>query len=175
VYSEYGLNITEFKTISGLSLHIYLSNYYKQKYNIKLIKGNLETEIRSAYYGGLVHLNCTKINKGYFYDMNSQYPAAMLNDMPVGNPILSNDTHLENYFGFCYAIITPPKDLDVLLIPHKKDNGEIYYPSEPFTGLYFSELLKNSLNYGYKIEIIGGFKFERGLGIFNEFLKKSYE
>jgi len=28
--------------------------------------------------------------------MNSQYPAAMLNDMPVGNPILSNDTHLEN-------------------------------------------------------------------------------
>jgi len=64
VYSEYGLNITEFKTISGLSLHIYLSNYYKQKYNIKLIKGNLETEIRSAYYGGLAHLNCTKINKG---------------------------------------------------------------------------------------------------------------
>ena len=62
-----------------------------------------------------------------------------------------------------------------MLIPHKKDNGEIYYPSEPFTGLYFSELLKNSLNYGYKIEIIGGFKFERGVGIFNEFVNKIYE
>lgn len=42
VYDEYGLNITDFKTISGLSLHIYLSNFYENKYNIKLIKGSLE-------------------------------------------------------------------------------------------------------------------------------------
>jgi len=28
--------------------------------------------------------------------MNSQYPAAMLNDMPVGDPVISNDTNLEN-------------------------------------------------------------------------------
>ena len=47
MYSEYGLNITAFKTISGLSLHTYLSNYYKLKYDIKLIKANLESEIRS--------------------------------------------------------------------------------------------------------------------------------
>jgi len=41
--------------------------------------------------------------------MNSQYPAAMLNDMPVGDPVISNDTNLDNYFGFCYANIIPPK------------------------------------------------------------------
>lgn len=175
VYNEYGLNITDFKTISSLSLHIYLSNFYDQKYNIKLIKGRLEKEIRNAYYGGLVHLNCNKIDKGYFYDMNSQYPSAMLNDMPVGDPILSTDTNLNSYFGFCYAKIIPPKDLDILVIPHKNDQGEVYYPNEPFTGLYFSELLKNCLEYGYKVEITGGMKFERGIGVFNDFVQTIYE
>ena len=37
--------------------------------------------------------------------MNSQYPSAMLNDMPVRDPVLSNDTDLDSYFGFCYANI----------------------------------------------------------------------
>jgi hypothetical protein len=175
VYNNYGINITDFKTISSLSLHIYLSNFYNIKYDIKLIKGRIEKQIREAYYGGLVHLNCNKIDKGYYYDMNSQYPSAMLNDMPVGDPILSTDTNLNSYFGFCYAKIIPPKNLDILLIPHKNDKGEIYLPSEPFTGLYFSELLKNSLNYGYKVEVIGGFQFKRGVAIFNEFVNNIYE
>lgn len=58
--------------------------------------------------------------------MNSQYPSAMLNDMPVGDPILSTDTNLNSYFGFCYAKIIPPKNLDILLIPHKNEYGDIY-------------------------------------------------
>jgi len=176
VYDEYGLNITDFKTISGLSLHIYLSNFYDTKNNIKLIKGSLEKEIRKAYYGGLVHLNCKgiKINRSYLYDMNSQYPAAMLNDMPVGDPILSNDIHLDSYFGFCYANIIPPTNLDILIIPHRNDNGEVTFPSKPFSGLYFSELLKSAIKYGYKVEVIGGIKFERGVGVFNEFVETIY-
>ena len=176
VYEEYGLNITKFKTVSALSLQIYLSNFYDDKYDIKLIKGSLEKEIRKGYYGGLVHLNCEgkRINRGYLYDMNSQYPAAMLNDMPVGDPVISNDTNLENYFGFCYANIIPPKNLDVLIIPHRKENGEIEQPSNQFSGLYFSELLKSAIKYGYKVEVKGGIKFERGIGVFNEFVENIY-
>jgi len=85
VYEEYGLNITKFKTVSALSLQIYLSNFYEDKYDIKLIKGSLEKEIRKGYYGGLVHLNCEgkRVNRGYLYDMNSQYPAAMLMICPL--------------------------------------------------------------------------------------------
>lgn len=108
--------------------------------------------------------------------MNSQYPAAMLNEMPVGDPVLSTDTNLESYFGFCYANITPhpPKILDVLIMPHRNDDGEVSYPSKPFSGLYFSELLKNAIKYGYKVEVTGGIKFERGVGVFNEFVEKIY-
>jgi hypothetical protein len=32
----------------------------------------------------------------------------MLNIMPINNPKLTLDTNLNNYFGFCYAVITPP-------------------------------------------------------------------
>jgi len=39
--------------------------------------------------------------------MNSQYSYAMLEDMPIGNPIFTTETKLENIFGFVYGEITP--------------------------------------------------------------------
>lgn len=45
VYNNYGLNITDLKTISSLSLHIYLYNFYNIKYDIKLIKGRIEKKL----------------------------------------------------------------------------------------------------------------------------------
>jgi len=40
--------------------------------------------------------------------MNSQYPAAMLLDMPIGDPVLSLETNLDKIFGFVYGEITAP-------------------------------------------------------------------
>lgn len=64
---------------------------------LKIIKGELECysrELRTAYFGGNVDVFINKIDKGYLYDMNSQYPIAMLFDMPIGDPILSFETDL---------------------------------------------------------------------------------
>jgi hypothetical protein len=49
-----------------------------------------------------------QINKGFHSDMNSQYPKAMLNKLPVGDPVFSTNTDLSYYFGFVYALIIPP-------------------------------------------------------------------
>lgn len=68
-----------------------------------MIKGGLETKIRSSYFGGNVEVYINQIGGGYYYDMNSQYPKAMLNDMPIGNPVLSLETNLDNIFGFCFS------------------------------------------------------------------------
>ncbi len=176
IFNDFNLNITKYKTISSLSLQIFLSNYYNLNSNITIIKGNVEEEIRKSYFGGLVHLpnRGVKINNAFQYDVNSMYPSVMLKKMPVGNPRLSDDLNLNNYFGFCYAIITPPTNLDVYLIPFKNDKGKIIYPSKPFKGIYFSELLKASLNYGYEIEIIGGFKFDSCENVFKNFVMDIY-
>lgn len=49
IFEEYGLNITKYKTISGLSLYIYLSNFYDINHNIIKIKGGIKKEIKKAY------------------------------------------------------------------------------------------------------------------------------
>nr|QWO71426.1 DNA polymerase [Termitomyces sp. T73sscA] len=180
VYEHFGINITTCKTIAGLSLKIYLSNFYKLGFNIKEIKGRIEGEIRKAYFGGMVVLNkkgkiFSKENLGYFYDYNSFFPSLMLRDMPVGNPTLSYSKDLDSFFGFCYAKITPPPGLDNYLIPYRDSTGKVYCPSVPFFGLYWSELLKASCEYGYKIEVIGGFKFEKGKKVFDSFILDIYE
>jgi len=95
-YNKYQLNITKYKTLPGLVLAVYCSSYISNslKSEIKVIKGELEREIRTSYFGGNVDVFINKINKGFYYDINSQYPAAMLNDMPVGEPILSLEKNI---------------------------------------------------------------------------------
>lgn len=109
IFKNYGINITKINTVSGLALKIYLSSFYKYKYNFKIIKDKTESDIRKAYFGGLVltKLNYIHKTKGYVYDVNSHYPKAMLEDMPVGNPVLSLSKNLNSYFGFVYAEIIP--------------------------------------------------------------------
>jgi DNA polymerase type B, organellar and viral len=77
--------------------------------------------------------------KGYYLDVNSMYPYCMLKVMLVGNPSITKDKTLDSYFGFCYANITPPAELKVLLIAWRNENGELAYPNAKFSGIYLSE------------------------------------
>lgn len=81
-----------------MALAAYRSSYLPENLikDLKRIKDELETELRSSYFAGNIDVFINKIYKGYHYDLNSQYPAAMLNDMPMGDPILSLETNLEN-------------------------------------------------------------------------------
>jgi DNA polymerase type B, organellar and viral len=116
-----------------------------------------------------------KIKNAYGYDVNAMYSTSMLNTMPVNNPRLSIDTNLDIYFGFCYVVITPPTNLKQHIIPYRDIDGNIIYPKNFFEGLYSSELLKDSLKWGYKIKVTGGFKFEKGVDIFKDFVNNLYE
>lgn len=176
IFKNFGINITKINTLSGLALKIYLSSFYKYKYNFKLIKGKIESDIRKAYFGGLVltKLNYIHKTKAYVYDVNSHYPNAMLEDIPVGNPVLSLSKDLNSYFGFCYAEIIPPKNLDFYFIPLRDENGKIITPNYSFKGIYFSELLKESIHYGYKINVLWGYKFNRGQNVFKNYVDEMY-
>jgi hypothetical protein len=156
IFKFYGINITKINTLSGLALKIYLSSCYKYKYKFKIIKGKIESDIRKAYFGGLVltKLNYTHKTNAYVYDVNSHYPNAMLEDIPVGYPVLYLSKDLNSYFGFCYAEIIPPKILDFYFIPLRDKNGKIITPNSCFKGIYFRELLKESIHYGYKINVL---------------------
>jgi hypothetical protein len=137
VFKRYRLNITDFTTLPSLAKGVFTSNYYDEDQEIKVIKGPIEKNIRSSYYGGLVQVLANDVvYEGFAYDVNSQYPNAMLMDMPVGNPIITQEKDINKLFGFSYVKVIPPKEdeLKVPLLRHRNQKGESILSREPFEG-----------------------------------------
>ena len=177
-FKEYSLNITKFTTAPSLAMGIFTSGYYNESKNtIKMIKGQVEEDIRMSYFGGNVDIFVNEINEGYLYDMNSQYPYAMLNDMPIGNPVYSTDKNLDNIFGFVYGKVTAPSS-DVLRVPfiQYKDpkTDKVTCPRGSFNRMMFSEEIKYAIKQGYKFDVKFSYKFARGKGVFDSFVEKEY-
>jgi hypothetical protein len=131
-----------------------------------MIKGPLENFIRQAYFGGnsdiFLEDDNRCVEKGFHYDMNSQFPFAMKKSMPTGNPVFSNNTNLDYYkLGFVFAKITPPtKDkLLNLFIQQRNEDGSITCPREVFYEYISTEDLRQGLKYGYKADVICGVNF----------------
>lgn len=180
IHNKYNLNITKFKTLSGLALGIYTSKYIPSnlKPKLKMIKGGLEKKFRSSYFGGNVEVFINLITSGYLYDMNSQYSKAMLKDMPIGNPTLSFESNLDNIFGFVYGEIKCPNESE-LQVPFIQARDSFYSnikcPRGKFKRLIFSEEIKYAIKFGYKINIEYSYLFERGKDLFTDFVNEHYK
>ncbi len=68
VFSKYQLNNTNFKIISSLALAAYRSSYIPPHLSkdLKMIKGELENELRTSYFGGNVDVYINEVNKAYY-------------------------------------------------------------------------------------------------------------
>jgi hypothetical protein len=124
------IDITKLTTNSAISFKIFRTNYLDET-KLPIIKGNTHNEIRNAYYGGVVEVYK---NEGFnlkYYDVNSLYPFAMLNDMPTGDMLFSTDPNLSNYFGIVFVEVDTSnlnsKYLNYPLLPHKIE-GRLYNP-----------------------------------------------
>lgn len=177
-FERYKLNMTDFLTLPSLAKAIYTSNYYNEDHEIKVIKGVVESEIRSAYYGGMVQNLAPKevITKGEAYDMNSQYPNSMLQDMPVGNPTFTDEKDLDKLFGFTYGKVIPPRDLKVLLIRDRQEgSGIAIYPRTPLKRMIFTEEIREALKYGYQFEVEYSYNYKRGVDVFADYVNIHYK
>ena len=104
--------MTEILTISGITSIIFLTKYYnKDKGPLPLIinRGVWE-DIHSAYYGGRVEVfNPAVVDSiACYYDVNSLYPYASLNQMPGLNcqkvDYKKYKANLNNLFGFFFIV-----------------------------------------------------------------------
>jgi hypothetical protein len=47
--------------------------------------------------------------------------------MPTGDIIISTDSVLDNYFGYCYVTVNVPDNIKNPILPFRY-NGLLYYP-----------------------------------------------
>nr|YP_010192428.1 hypothetical protein LK379_mgp24 [Amanita sinensis]QZN08165.1 hypothetical protein [Amanita sinensis] len=134
----------------------------------------LDKLIRLAYIGGSTDYYLKYGENLKHYDVNSLYPKAMCNPMPI--KILGvkagNDVELNNVFGFAEVQITTPDQLDIPLLPFKINN-ETLHPLGSWIGLYFTEELKEVVKHGYKVDLIQVYEFSKEY-IFNDYINYFY-
>jgi DNA polymerase type B, organellar and viral len=169
---EHDVDIASVWSTSTLSLKIFRQKFLET--NIPILSNKLDNIIRLSYIGGSTDY-FIKYGEGLkHYDVNSLYPKAMCNPMPLEflGESLGSSVKLEDIFGFVEAKITTPENLTIPLLPHKIDN-ETLHPLGSWIGIYFSEELKTIVKYGYKVELIKVYNFSKS-NIFNNYINFFY-
>src|SRR5260221_8888125 len=170
------INITKVISISSLALKVFLSNYYDKNNNpIYIPLYSHYKEIKKAYYGGRVEVFKPYGENLYYYDVNSLYPYIMMDGLPSGNIIRSNNSDLDFYNGFCYASVNVPENLDKPILPFRDENGNSYNPTGNWTGWFSSEILKYAISQGVKVKIHYGYTYNEKRPIFKSYVDIYYK
>jgi hypothetical protein len=181
ISSMFKIDFTKYPTLPALSFAIYRSNYMPEN-TIPKILGNHHYSLKRAYYGGI-----TEAYKPYgegikSYDVNSLYPSVMKNlEIPVGVPsIFSGDISFYSEekipYGFFKVKVKAPLDLITPALPYKiqtKNGKRTLFPVGTWESWYFSEEIRNKIQYGYKFQILEGYLFDKK-NIFYSFIQKLY-
>ena len=177
-HNNYNVDIVKVVSTPSLSLLIYRHKF--QQVEIPILNRKLDSKIRDSYFGGSSDYFKLYGENLYYYDINSLYPYAMLNDMPLnflGEHIVNNSNReqfkLENIFGFIECDVECPTNIKYPLLIHNV-NGKIVHPTGRWSGTYFSEELKAVCKYGYKIKINKVYLFSRE-NLFNDYIDHFYE
>ena len=194
LYNEFNIFIQRCTTIGNISINI-LKKYLKSQKIIIPISCSirLNNYIREALYGGRVYCLKPFSQNIIEYDVNSLYPAAMLdNYFPTSKPIVidinkCNNTTIiklltENKLFICTVTIETNKKLKISPIPiiDKRDNN-IYrtynYKFQKIITLTINSVdLKELMNIGYKIKkVLTIVKFNKSKKIFHQYIETIYD
>ena len=129
---------------------------------------------RKSYLGGRTEI-FRPLYEGsqlFCYDVNSLYPHAMLNEMPMGQAhwVYKFD---ETKLGIYHANVSVPKmHIPPLGIVRE---GKFIFPTGIFSGYWTSAELKYARELGVKFEIIEGLTYERSEKIFETYIAALYD
>lgn len=137
--------------------------------------------VRESYYGGATDVYSVLAKLLYYLDVNSLYPFAMLNDMPlIPKDVIKDEVrlklvNLDDIFGFVKVRVKCPKNLKRPVLPIKCE-GKTIYTTGYWIGTYFTEELKeiNKLKLGYSFHIIEAHIYTSAK-IFNKFVEHFFE
>nr|YP_010384620.1 DNA polymerase [Russula rosea]UHA57019.1 DNA polymerase [Russula rosea] len=182
IFNLFSKNIHHYPTLPSLAFGIFRSNFMREN-TIPQLSGKIAKDIRSGYTGGSVDVFIPESKPGVkikCYDVNSLYPYIMKTCLlPVGIPIYfeGDITKFEKEaFGFFYCeIIAPDNIKHPILQAHVKINigTRTISPIGTWEDMMFSEEMNNARKYGYKFNVLWGYKFEKDY-VFDEYVNFLY-
>jgi hypothetical protein len=128
-WETFKVDIESVYSTATLSLKIFRTHF--QKESIYILPNNIDAFTRNGYFGGGTDVYKGYAKKAFYYDVNSLYPAAMLNPMPHeilnnGKMIDLSDVGLESFFGFAYVRIFCPLNMERPVLPFHQSGKTIY-------------------------------------------------
>ena len=205
IYNKFGLNITNYTTISSLGYDIWTGKCNEQIQILKDVdKYNFcqnatygarcypnKEEYKSKHYddvvnGRMTHADLKKsLEFLYNADATSLYPAAMAGfehlkvRYPIGLSRWSSFPEKEfndNKIGMYQIKYTPPTNLRIPILPYKTPAEGIFWTLEEHEGTYTSVDIQNALDAGYKIEFINKcLVWDESGNIFEDYVKTMFE
>jgi len=155
-------------TLPSLSRTVFMRKYYNpDRFPLCELSPDLNVCLRKAYFGGRVEAHQLGVIEGpiFYFDVTSEYPFAMQQDLPYGTP-----THLPHgsRSGVPYGLLKVKveggwKDRPNLF-PVRGPNGLIYpFFDVPFEMYVWSEEVQYSLDsqFPYQFEILEAWEFKR--------------
>lgn len=120
--------------------------------------------IRRGYYGGRTEMFRTKGEAVHYYDINSSYVAAMLEEMPIGDRIVTeNPPGIDwsrvdaGWGGFAECTVYVPPDCEIPPLPHRDVmTDKLLFPTGQFHGVWDVEelrLLEDEMVKGHLVKV----------------------
>ncbi len=154
--------VTPSATTAGTAMRAWQHTLPKDKYYDSSKWGPTEQFIREGYYGGIVFLT-TNIAQSdcVTYDVNSSYPASMMEfGVPSGSPIYTR-SYEENYPGIYRVRVKAPDDLIVPILPARNLKGAMRWFRGEFETVITTQELQFAAKHGYEIlDVKEGYYFE---------------
>lgn len=141
--------------------------------------------VRESYVGGRVEVFEREGEGLSYFDINSSYPAAMLEAMPAGKATWWEGEPpswlTENQLGFCEVSVNVPKSIHIPPLPMRgsKDNGlpdgKLVFPTGKLRGRWEWDELKLALEVGCTIEAWHDSVWYEPVHMFEDFVRDLYK
>ena len=191
VHDDFGVNVTDFYSCSHRCYELWRrERFLKDKIGLPTYKQSCF--YRRATYGGRTYKNKTHFRSeqmddieagkvkyddvnDYCVDMDvvSLYPAAMAhNEYPIGREIETQD-EVPGKMGIYRCKVTCPKNILTPQLP--RHDGGLKWDLIDREQHLTSEDMRRAREYGYKIEVLEGFYWDRSAPVFSDYIQTMYK
>lgn len=183
MFELFEVEIWNSPTLTALAYKIFKQRFLKNSHKISITKDEDYVYYVKAYFGGAVDVYRPLGKDLFYYDANSLYPSVMSNkEYPIGEPWYfqietdkGGHRPLSEVFGIVRAKVTCPDHIFAPILLTRSLDDAVIAPTGTWTDWYCSEELKNAVKYGYQVEVLEGYNWDKSATVFKGYVDTIYK